>query len=165
MSGANLIPFKVKKTFNLFNREYEEGKEYELHFLDVEVLISEGLVDIIPLNSVDYRKMLKEENTSEKMLELNENFFNFARISQRYLKERSNLSEIDKKIYNDSASALRNFLRYRAEKILKALLIENQKIEVSEEESVFVSLIGKGVSNWIEFKESIIKGDKYEVQL
>jgi len=165
MSGANLIPFKVKKTFNLFNRRYEEGKEYELHFLDVEVLIKEGLVDIIPLNSVDYRKMLKEESTSEKMLELNENFFNFARISQRYLKERSNISEIDKKMYNDSASALRNFLRYRAEKILKALLIENQKIEVSEEESVFVSLIGKGVSNWIEFKESIIKGDKYEVQL
>ena len=165
MSGANLIPFKVKKTFNLFNRRYEEGKEYELHFLDVEVLIKEGLVDILPLNSVDYRKMLKEESTSEKMLELNENFFNFARISQRYLKERSNISEIDKKMYNDSASALRNFLRYRAEKILKALLIENQKIEVSEEESVFVSLIGKGVSNWIEFKESIIKGDKYEVQL
>ena len=163
MPDQNLIPFKAKKTFILPNKTYEEGRDYELHFLEVEVLISEGLIEIIPLNSVNYRKMLKEEGSSEKVLELDENFFNFARISQRYLKERSNLSEIDKKVYSDSAAALRNFLRLRAEKILKALLIENQKIEVHGSESDFISLIGIEISKWIRFNESIIKGEKYEV--
>lgn len=163
MPDQNLIPFKAKKTFVLSNKTYEEGRDYELHFLEVEVLISEGLVEIIPLNSVNYRKMLKEESSSEKVLELDENFFNFARISQRYLKERSNLSEIDKKVYSDSAAALRNFLRLRAEKILKALLIENQKIEVHGSESDFISLIGVEISKWIRFNEGIIKGEKYEV--
>lgn len=162
MSDSNLLPFKAKKTFSLFNKKFEEGREYELHFIEVEVLISEDLVDIIPLNSVNYRKMLNEEKDSEKMLKLDENFFNFARISQKYLKEKSKLSEFDKKKYNDSASALRNFLRLRAEKILKSLLIENEKIEVHEEELRFTSFIGEEISKWILFRESIIKGDKYE---
>ncbi|MCC7571993.1 MAG: hypothetical protein KO464_01225 [Candidatus Methanofastidiosum sp.] len=165
MSEQNLIPFKANKTFSLSNKSYEEGRDYELHFLEVEVLINEGLVDIIPLNSVDYRKMLKEEASSEKILELSENFFNFARISQKYLKEKSILSEMDKKAYSDSATALRNFLRLRAEKILKALLIENKKIEVHESELVFSSLIGDEISKWIKFNESIIKGEKYEAWL
>ncbi|NYT14018.1 MAG: hypothetical protein GKC01_05860 [Candidatus Methanofastidiosa archaeon] len=162
MSDSNLLPFKAKKTFDLFNKKFEEGREYELHFIEVEVLISEDLVDLIPLNSVDYRKMLNEEKDSEKMLKLDENFFNFARISQKYLKEKSKLSEFDKKRYNDSASALRNFLRLRAEKILKLLLIENEKIEVHEEELMFIPSIGKEISRWIQFRESIIKGDRYE---
>jgi hypothetical protein len=162
MSDSNLLPFKAKKTFRLFNKTFEEGREYELHFLEVETLINEDLVDILPLNSVDYRKMLNEEKDSEKMLKLDENFFNFARISQKYLKEKSKLSEFDKKKYNDSASALRNFLRLRAEKILKLLLIENEKIEVHEEELMFISLIGEEISKWIKFRESIIKGDRYE---
>lgn len=163
MSEQNLIPFKAKKTFSLYNKTYEEGRDYELHFLEVEVLINEGLVDIIPLNSVDYRKMLKEEGSSEKMLELDDNFYAFARISQRYLKNKENLSQIDKKAYSDSAAALRNFLRFRAEKILKALLIENQKIEVHSSELLFTSLIGEEISRWIRFNESIIKGEKYEI--
>jgi len=163
MSEQNLIPFKAKKNFSLSNKTYEEGRDYELHFLEVEVLIKEGLVEIIPLNSVDYRKMLKEEGSSEKMLELGENFYAFARISQRYLKDRSNLSEMDKKSYSDSAAALRNFLRFRAEKILKALLLENQKIEVNDSEIVFISFIGGEISKWIRFNESIIKGEEYEV--
>lgn len=162
MSDSNLLPFKAKKTFDLFNKKFEEGREYELHFIEVEVLISEDLVDLIPLNSVDYRKMLNEEKDSEKMLKLDENFFNFARISQKYLKEKSKLSEFDKKRYNDSASALRNFLRLRAEKILKLLLIENEKIEVHEDELIFISLICEEISKWIQFRESIIKGDRYE---
>mgnify|MGYP000882068241 FL=1 len=54
MSDSNLLPFKAKKTFDLFNKKFEEGREYGLHFLEVEVLINEGLIDIIPLNSVDY---------------------------------------------------------------------------------------------------------------
>ncbi|NYT03120.1 MAG: hypothetical protein GKC00_00250 [Candidatus Methanofastidiosa archaeon] len=162
MPDSNLLPFKVKKTFRLFNKTFEEGREFELHFLEVEVLINEGLVDIIPLNSVEYRKMFKEEKDSEKMLELGENFFHFARLSQKYLKEKSNQSDPDKKIYNDSASALRNFLRLRAEKILKLLLIENEKIEVHEEELRFISLISDEISKWIQFRESIIKGDRYE---
>ncbi|HNR45219.1 MAG TPA: hypothetical protein PLI06_01475 [Methanofastidiosum sp.] len=163
MSEQNLIPFKVKKTFSLHNKTYEEGRDYDLHFLEVEVLINEGLVDIVPLNSVDYRKMLKEEGSSEKMLELEEKFYAFARISQRYLKSKENLSQIDKKAYSDSATALRNFLRFRAEKILKALLIENQKIEVHESELIFSSLIGGEISKWIKFNESIVKGEKYEI--
>ena len=163
MSEQNIIPFKAKKNFSLSSKAYEEGRDYELHFLEVEVLINEGLADIIPLNSVNYRKMLKEESSTEKMLELGENFYAFARMSQRYLKERSNLSEMDKKAYSDSATALRNFLRFRAEKILKALLIENQKIDVNESELIFISLIGEEISNWIRFNEGIIKGEKYEV--
>ncbi|MEN6378646.1 MAG: hypothetical protein ABFD15_03570 [Methanofastidiosum sp.] len=163
MSEQNLIPFKAKKNFSLANKAYEAGRDYELHFLEVEVLINEGLADIIPLNSVNYRKMLKEEGSSEKMLELGENFYAFARISQRYLKDRGNLSEMDKKAYSDSAAALRNFLRFRTEKILKALLIENQKIEVNDSELVFISLIGGEISKWIRFSESIVKGEKYEV--
>ena len=162
MSDSNLLPFKAKKTFDLFNKKFEEGREYGLHFLEVEVLINEGLIDIIPLNSVDYRKMFKEEKESEKILDLKENFFNYARLSQKYLKEKSNLTDSDKKIYNDSSSALRNFLRLRAEKILKSLLIENEKIEVHEEELRFTSFIGEEISKWILFRESIIKGDKYE---
>ncbi|MDY1591790.1 MAG: hypothetical protein RBS85_06480, partial [Methanofastidiosum sp.] len=74
-----------------------------------------------------------------------------------------NLSQIDKKAYSDSATALRNFLRFRAEKILKALLIENQKIEVHESELIFSSLIGGEISKWIKFNESIVKGEKYEI--
>ncbi|MFA5559452.1 MAG: hypothetical protein WDA59_08400 [Methanofastidiosum sp.] len=163
MSEQNLIPFKVKKNFSLSSKAYEEGRDYELHFLEVEVLINEGLVDIIPLNSVNYRKMLKEEGSTEKMLELGDNFYAFARISQRYLREQSNISEMDKKVYSDSAAALRNFLRFRAEKILKALLIENQKIEVHESELIFSSLIGEEISNWIRFNEDIIKGEKHEI--
>ena len=163
MSEQNLIPFKAKKTFSLYNKRYDEGRDYELNFLEVEVLIDEGLVEIIPLNSVDYRKMLKEESSSEKMLELDDNFYAFARISQRYLKNKENLSQIDKKAYSDSAAALRNFLRFRAEKILKALLIENQKIEVHSSELLFTSLIGEEISRWIRFNESIIKGEKYEI--
>lgn len=163
MSEQNLIPFKAKKNFSLANKTYEEGRDYELHFLEIEVLINEGLADIIPLNSVNYRKMLKEENSSEKMLDLGENFYAFARISQRYLKDKSNLSEMDKKAYSDSAAALRNFLRFRTEKILKALLIENQKIEVNDSELAFISLIGGEISKWIRYNEGIIKGEKYEV--
>ncbi|NPV50175.1 MAG: hypothetical protein HPY60_03125 [Candidatus Methanofastidiosum sp.] len=162
MSDSNMLPFKAKKTFRLFNKTFEEGREYELHFLEVETLINEELADIMPLNSVEYRKMFKEEKESEKMLELKENFFHFARLSQKYLKVKSNLSDADKKIYNDSASALRNFLRLRAEKILKSLLIENEKIEVHEDELIFISLIGEEISKWIQFRESIIKGDRYE---
>ena len=120
MSEQNLIPFKAKKNFSLANKNYDEGRDYELHFLEVGVLINEGLADIIPLNSVNYRKMLKEEGSSEKMLELGENFYAFAVISQRYLKDRSNLSEMDKKAYSDSAVALRHFLRFRAEKDIKS---------------------------------------------
>ena len=163
MSEQNLIPFKAKKNFSLSNHTYEEGRDYELHFLEVEVLINEGLVDIIPLNSVNYRKILKEEGASDKMLELGENFYAFARISQRYLKDRSNLSEMDKKAYSDSAAALRNFLRLRSEKIVKSLLMENQKIEVHDSELFFISLIGGEISKWIRFNESIIKGEEYEV--
>ena len=44
MSEQNLIPFKVKKNFSLSSKAYEEGRDYELHFLEVEVLINEGLV-------------------------------------------------------------------------------------------------------------------------
>ena len=97
MSDSKLVPFKAKKTFNLFNKRFEEGRDYQLHFLEVEVLIKEGLADIIPLSSVDYRKMLNEEKVSEKMLELNENFFYYAKLSQKYLKEKSGISELDKK--------------------------------------------------------------------
>lgn len=163
MSEQNLIPFKAKKNFSLSNKTYEGGRDYELHFLEVEVLINEGLADIIPLNSVNYRKMLKEEGASDKMLELGENFYAFARISQRYLKDRSNLSEMDKKAYSDSAAALRNFLRLRSEKIVKSLFMENQKIEVHGSELLFISLIGGEISKWIRFNESIIKGEEYEV--
>mgnify|MGYP007068815515 CR=1 FL=1 len=99
MSDSKLVPFKAKKTFNLFNKRFEEGRDYQLHFLEVEVLIKEGLADIIPLSSVDYRKMLNEEKVSEKMLELNENFFYYAKLSQKYLKEKSGISELDKKKY------------------------------------------------------------------
>lgn len=165
MSEQNLIPFKAKKNFSLSNKTYEDGRDYELHFLEVEVLIKEGLADIIPLNSVNYRKMLKEEGSSEKVLELGENFYAFARLSQQYLKEKSNLTEMDKKTYSDSASALRNFLRLRSEKILKTLLIENQKIEVHGSELVFISLLSGEISKWIRFNESVIKGEKYEVWL
>lgn len=162
MSDSKLVPFKAKKTFNLFNKRFEEGRDYQLHFLEVEVLIKEGLADIIPLSSVDYRKMLNEEKVSEKMLELNENFFYYAKLSQKYLKEKSGVSELDKKKYNDSASALRNFLRLRAEKILKLLLIQSQKIEVHEDELEYVSLINKEISKWIQYGEEIVKGEGYE---
>ena len=162
MSDSKLVPFKAKKTFNLFNKRFEEGREYQLYFLKIEVLIKEGLADIIQLSSVDYRKMLNEEKVSEKMLELNENFFYYAKLSQKYLKEKSGISELDKKKYNDSASALRNFLRLRAEKILKLLLIQSQKIEVHEDELEYVSLINKEISKWIQYGEEIVKGEGYE---
>ncbi|KYC45173.1 MAG: hypothetical protein APG12_01373 [Candidatus Methanofastidiosum methylothiophilum] len=162
MPDSNLIPFKVKRSFNLYNKTFEEGKEFQLQFLEVEVLINEGLVDIVPLNAVYYRKMFKEEKESEKVLELDQYFFDYVRISQKYLKDRSNISDSDKKIYNDSASALRNFLIIRAEKILRGLLIENQKIEVHEEELTFISIMGEYISKWIKFRESLIKGEKYE---
>jgi hypothetical protein len=70
---------------------------------------------------------------------------------------------MDKKTYSDSAAALRNFLRFRAEKILKLLLIENQKIEVHDSELAFISLIGGEISKWIRFNEGIVKGEKYEI--
>ena len=82
--------------------------------------------------------------------------------SQKYLKEKSGISELDKKKYNDSASALRNFLRLRAEKILKLLLIQSQKIEVHEDELEYVSLINKEISKWIQYGEEIVKGEGYE---
>lgn len=165
MSPSNNIPFKVKKSFGLFNRSFDEGREYELPIYEVEVLMAEDLIDIIPLKSVDYLKLLKEERTEGKLTTLPENFFNYARISQKYLKEKSNGSDKDKKNYNDSATALRNLLRLRAEKILKALLLENEKIEVHETELIFSSAIGTEITKWKDFKESIVKGEKYEAKL
>ncbi len=165
MSRVNYVPFKVKKTFTLNNFRYEEGKDYELNFIEVEVLINEALVEIIPLQSIDYKKMLKEERESDKILKLKDNFFIHAMMSQRYLKGKSKLTEIDKKAYSESAAALRNFLQFRAEKILKALLIDNQKIEVHEDELVFISDIGKEISKWAKAKEAIVRGEKNEAYL
>ena len=62
MSDSKLVPFKAKKTFNLFNRKFERGEGLPASFLEVEVLIKEGLADIIPLSSVDYRKLLNEKS-------------------------------------------------------------------------------------------------------
>lgn len=165
MAVTNLIPFKVKKSFTLHNIGYQEGKEYELNFIEVEVLLREGLVEIIPLHSIDYKKLIKEERESDKIIKLEDNFFILARMSQRYLKQKSELTEIDKKAYNESAAALRNFLQLRAEKILKALLIDSQKVEVHIEELAFISGISKEMSKWRRFKESIVKGEKYEAYL
>jgi hypothetical protein len=165
MANSNTIPFKTRKNFKLYNRAFEEGREYDLPFHDVEVLMEEGLIEILPLKSVDYLKLLKEERATEILVGLPENFFNFARISQKYLKDKSNISEKDKKLYSDSATALRNLLRLRAEKILKALLVENERIEVHEAELAFSSIIGAEISKWNIFKENIVKGEKDEAKL
>ena len=164
MAPSNNIPFKSKKNFQLFNRSFEEGRDYELPSYEVEVLMDQGLVDIIPLKSVDYLKLLKEEREG-KLNNLVENFFIHARLSQKYLKEKSKDSEKDKKLYSDSATALRNLLRLRAEKILKALLVENENIDVHEVELVFISEISKEISKWKDFKESIVKGENYEANI
>ena len=60
---------------------------------------------------------------------------------------------------------MRNLLRLRAEKILKALLVENENIEVHEVELVFISEISKEISKWKDFKESIVKGEDYEANI
>ncbi|KYC53989.1 MAG: hypothetical protein AMQ74_00223 [Candidatus Methanofastidiosum methylothiophilum] len=165
MSTSNNIPFKVKKTFHLFNKSFEEGRDYELPSHEVEILMNEGLVDIITLKSVDYLKMFKEEKAEKKIIKLPDNFFKHARLSQKYLKEKSSISEKDKKIYNDSATALRNLLRLRKEKILMAMLIENKKIEVHEEEILFSSRVSIELSKWKDFEERLVMGEKYEVKL
>lgn len=165
MSTSNSIPFKVKKSFRLFNKSFDEGKDYELPYHEVEILMKEGLVDILTLKSVDYLKLFKEEKAEKRIVKLPENFFKHARISQKYLKDKSSISEKDKKVYNDSAAALRNLLRLRKEKILMALLVENEKIEVHEEELLFSSRVKMEISKWNDFEESIVTGEKYEIKL
>lgn len=165
MSTSNNIPFKVKKSFHLFNRSFDEGRDYELPFHEVEVLMKEGLVDITTLKSVDYLKLFKEEKAEKKIAKLPDNFFKHARISQKYLKEKSSISEKDKKIYNESTTALRNLLRLRKEKILMALLVENERIEVHEEEILFSSRVSMEISKWKDFEECLVMGEKYEIKL
>ena len=41
----------------------------------------------------------------------------------------------------------------------------NEKIEVHETELIFSSAIGTEITKWKDFKESIVKGEKYEAKL